>query len=82
MRKLTLALLLLALLLAFVVVPAFAIVDKITPADDCRGAGGVGSQAAGSLLATGQISGFPVPNNNPGNANVTENAPPPDACLP
>ena len=70
-----LALALAIVLLAFAVVPAFAIVDDITPADECRGSGGVGGAAAGALKGTGQITDpfFPVPNNNPGSADVTGN---------
>lgn len=88
MRKLTLIVLLAALLLAFGVVPAFAIVDPLTPADECRGSGGVGVQA----ITNGAIGGIendpdghapvnaPVPNNNPGNANVAGTGDPPSNC--
>ena len=80
MRKLTLALLLGALILVMTVVPAFAIVHAIVPADECAGGAGGGGAAVGS----GAIGGggnnpdgrapvnAPVPNNNPGNASVTE----------
>ena len=72
MRKLTLIVLLAALMLAIVVVPAFAIVDPITPADECRGRGGVGSEAIPALTGDADpITGFPVPNNNPGSADVS-----------
>ncbi len=37
MRKLTLALILAALILAFAVVPAFAIMDPVVPAIQCSG---------------------------------------------
>ena len=73
--KRTMLIVVLVLLIALVAaVPAFAIVDPITPADECRGSGGVGSQAVPALLGDADpITGFPVPNNNPGSADVSGN---------
>ena len=52
------------------VVPAFAIVDPLVPANECKAdSGGVGSDAGGKQKDPGKIAGFPVPNNNPGSEN-------------
>ena len=67
---------------AMTVFPAFAIVDPLVPADECRGSKGVGGAAVGN----GAIGGggndpdgvapvnAPVPNNNPGKANVANDS--------
>jgi hypothetical protein len=60
--------LLTAALLALTAGPAGAINDKVSPADDCApdNAQAVGHSAAPHLLATGQITSFPVAANTPG----------------
>ena len=70
MKKLTLALLLATLILAFAVVPAFAIVDPLVPAEDCNGLGSVGGAAFNKVQNPGG-RGIPV---HPTNGNV------PGAC--
>ena len=81
-RALVFVVLLVALMLLLAAPAALAIVDPIAPADECRGTGGVGSQAIPALNETGKIVGFPVPNNTPGKAAVTGNPNGvPDACL-
>ena len=93
-KALVFVVLLVALMLLLVAPAALAIVDEITPADECSAMGevvipgsGVGSAAADALIATGNLTEgpfrvfFPVPNHAPGNANVTGNPHGvPDAC--
>jgi hypothetical protein len=54
--------------LALTASPAAAINDLVSPADNCApdNAQAVGHRAAPHLLATGQISAFPVAANTPG----------------
>ncbi len=71
MRKAIVFIVLLVALMLLAAAPALGIVDNLVPAKECRGFGGVGSQAAPALNATGKIAGFPVPNNTPGVSNPT-----------
>ncbi len=71
MRKLTLALILAALILAFAVVPAFAIMDPNVPADECNGNRTVGGAANHKGVNNDGASGksLPIHGTNPAAEN-------------
>lgn len=79
MRKLTLVVLLAVLLLAFAVVPAFAIMDPKVPANECSG-NSVGGSAGGKGITTNKgegASGIVAPVHDT-NENVPGECPPPE----